>query len=430
MTRFDTTAHPVSAQPANPKSVRFETLDSWRGICALLVAMMHFPAAGPLSESPLVRNAYLFVDYFFVLSGFVIAHGYGRKLGGGLQYLRFVVLRLGRIYPLHVAVLAAFVAFEALRWAVPALRGDGAAPFSQGNTLPELARSLALLNGMGVESNLTWNGPSWSISAEVWTYLLFGLVVMALGRRHWLALVAAVLAGPAILYAWSPHFMDATWDFGFVRCVYGFSLGALLYRMAGPGLAAARAGAGGSRLVWTVAELIAIATVAGFVAVAGHGGVGIAAPFVFAWALVIFAREGGLASRMLKSRAFLWLGALSYGIYMVHIFVQSRMINAATLAEKLTGLDLVGDFAIRGERFYGFGMDGEAFGTLMMGLMIVLVLATALVAHFLVEKPFQRLSRRIADRLPGPRGHSEPASAPVASHWVLAPAPGRLRAGG
>ena len=55
MTRFDTTAHPVSAQPANPKSVRFETLDSWRGICALLVAMMHFPAAVPNSWRKALR---------------------------------------------------------------------------------------------------------------------------------------------------------------------------------------------------------------------------------------------------------------------------------------------------------------------------------------------------------------------------------------
>ena len=46
MTRFDTTAHPVSAQPANPKSVRFETLDSWRGICALLEELAPQKPAG------------------------------------------------------------------------------------------------------------------------------------------------------------------------------------------------------------------------------------------------------------------------------------------------------------------------------------------------------------------------------------------------
>ena len=95
---------------------------------------------------------YLFVDYFFVLSGFVIAHRYRSSISSRAAYLRFAIVRLGRVYPLHVAVLAvfgAFVAFELLRLTVPALRGDGAVPFSDGNTIGELINSLLLLNGAG-----------------------------------------------------------------------------------------------------------------------------------------------------------------------------------------------------------------------------------------------------------------------------------------
>ena len=46
-----------------------------------------------------------------------------------------------------------------------------------------------------------------------------------------------------------------------------------------------------------------------------------------------------------------------------------------------------------------FGMQGAFFGTLMMGVMIVAVVAAALVGHLVVEKPFQRLSRKLADRI-------------------------------
>jgi peptidoglycan/LPS O-acetylase OafA/YrhL len=399
MNQNDTVARIRATHRSAAKAkIRLETLDSWRGICALLVAVMHFPASGPVAESLVVRNAYLFVDYFFVLSGFVIAYGYGARLVNGVNYLRFVILRIGRIYPLHVAVLALFVAFEALRWAVPALAGNGAAPFTDGNSPIELMTSLALLNGMGVDSRLTWNGPSWSISAEFWTYILFGGLVVLLGRRSWIALLVAVVTAPSVLYLFSPDYMDATWDLGFVRCVYGFSLGALIYFLAGDRLLSAKARQAAEPTARaSVLELAAIVLVGLFVALAGDNAASIAAPFVFALSLYVFVLEGGVFSLMLRTRLFQWLGVLSYGIYMVHIFVQARMINLASVLEKIVGVELIGAFQINGQDFYGFGLNGPVFGTLMVAAMIVAVVAVALIAHLLIEKPFQRLSRKFAD---------------------------------
>jgi peptidoglycan/LPS O-acetylase OafA/YrhL len=394
----------TSGGAQNPSRVRFAVLDSWRGICALLVAIMHFPASGPLSESLIIRNAYLFVDYFFVLSGFVIAHRYRSSISSRAAYLRFAIVRLGRVYPLHLAVLAVFVAFELLRLTVPALRGDGAAPFSDGNTIGELINSLLLLNGAGMDVRLTWNSPSWSISAEVWTYLLFGLAVLTLGRRHWIVFIPVIAAGMAVIYAWSPDHMDTTWHLGLVRCLYGFSLGALLYHFFGPVLVAHHLNASSPRVtsLWaTGVELLTLAAILGFVALAGKGAVNILAPFVFALAICVFSYEGGALSRLLNRRIFLWLGTLSYGIYMVHIFVQARMINAASLVEKLTGQAFVGPFSIGQEAFFGFGIRGAAFGVVMTTVMVALVVVTALVAHFLIEKPGIRLSKAIADRVGG-----------------------------
>ena len=420
MTQIEPAARTGSKQAVSGSATRFETLDSWRGICALLVAMMHFPVSGMFGESLVVRNAFLFVDYFFVLSGFVIAHGYSDRVREGVDLARFLVVRFGRIYPLHIAVLGLFVAFEALRWGVPLLRGDGAAPFTDGNSVTELLTSMALLNGLGIETQLTWNGPSWSISAEMWTYVLFGLALLALGRRLWIVLVPAIVAGPVILYLYSPHLMDATYDYGFVRCIYGFSLGALLHRLTISDLlrrrAAAVAAPGMSRLGWTIAEIAAVVAIMAFVAVLARGPWGLAAPVLFAAALWLFANERGLVSAALKRPAFLWLGALSYGIYMVHIFVQGRMINAATLAEKVTGLDLVGPFAIRGQDFYGFGVAGDMVAALAMAAMIAAVIAVALAAHFAIERPFQRLSRRLAARL----GTQRAATPVSARRWALA----------
>lgn len=387
--------------------MRFDTLDAWRGICALLVAIMHFPAAGPISESRFIHGAFLFVDYFFVLSGFVIAHGYGKRLGDGSGFARFATLRFFRIYPLHLAVLGLFVAFEAIRWAVPALQGTGEAPFTGANDMQALLSNVALLNGVGVEDALTWNGPSWSISAEFWTYLIFGVAVMLFAGRAWMALAPFILAGPLVLYLFSPDYMDATWDLGLLRCLYGFALGALLYWSSRRWLAVATARPPRTAL-WTAAEVGAIVGVVAFVRYAAGNEVGLLAPLLFAIVILVFARGGGLVSSLLRTRAFLFLGTLSYGIYMVHIFVQGRMINAGTMIGRATGLDLVGPYESNGHALHGFGLQGDLFGTLVLAIMVLLVILTAWLGNMLVERPFQRWSRRLVAReeAPAPRLNS------------------------
>lgn len=391
MSQFD----PAMRATAARAPARFEALDSWRGICALMVALMHFPAAGPIAESPLVRHAFLFVDYFFVLSGFVISHGYRNRLGNGRAFGAFLISRFGRIYPLHAVVLAIFVGWELLRLLVPLLRGAGPAPFTGPYSVDGLANALLLLNGLGFEPSLRWNSPSWSISSEFWTYVLFGLAVVTLLARYWLVLLPAVILGPFALLAWSPDYMDTTVQFGFIRCLYGFSLGALAYLAAGIVFPAERP-AKASPAFWTGLEIGTLAVILAFVALAGKTAVGLAAPWIFAAAVLVFSREGGAVSRLLRLRPLLWLGTLSYAVYMVHIFVQSRMINLGTIAGKLANLPIVGDFTLQGEKFYGFGLQGPVWGTLYTVVMVAAVIAFASMLHMLVERPFIRMSRRAA----------------------------------
>src|SRR5690348_13363894 len=101
-------AKPASTGAAAGASERFRALDAWRGICALLVAAFHFPSPGAIHTSQVVQHAYRFVDFFFVLSGFVIAHAYRRSLENG-ELLPFMVRRIGRLWPLHAATLAALI---------------------------------------------------------------------------------------------------------------------------------------------------------------------------------------------------------------------------------------------------------------------------------------------------------------------------------
>lgn len=389
------------AQAAESSVSRFAVLDSWRGLCALFVALMHFPASGWITDNAFVGHSWLFVDFFFVLSGFVIAHGYGERIAKGIDFARFTIARLGRIYPLHVAILALLAFFEALRWANPLLIGDGPGPFSGETSWTVLISHIFFLNGTGLEDRPTWNAVSWSISAEFWAYIVFGASTLLLGRRYWLFLIPIVIAAPAVIYAFAPNLMDSTHDFGLVRCLYGFSTGALLYRFFSRSIFETRNELGRNREheptgVWTVAELLTLAAVATFLTIDARGPAGIAVPFGFAFAIYVFTHEAGLISRALRWKPFLFLGSLSYAIYMIHVVVQSGMINIATLLEQIYGFNIVGDFTLRGVQVYGFGVLGTAYGTASIALMLLLVLGAAWLLHIAVERPAMAYARSLA----------------------------------
>ena len=392
---------PAATRAGTKAGERFLVLDSWRGVCALLVALFHFPTSSMISQSTFVGGSYLFVDFFFVLSGFVIASSYADRLNEPDEVARFALVRFGRVYPLHLVMLLAFAAFEMLRLLLPQLHGTGAAPFTGGFDVKSLVTNLFLLQGMGLEDHLSWNAPSWSISAEFFTYLMFAGVVFVAGRRAWIWFVAAALTAPLFLLAFSNRHMDVSFDFGFIRCLYGFSLGALLAWFQHDSIAEARQSlAGGrARMAWTLAEVMMIAVIGLFVSLAGSNDAGIAAPFVFALALFLFAHEGGLVSALLRSRPMLALGAFSYSIYMVHIFVQARMINVAGLVERKLGLGLVGDITVRGEAATGFGAASPWFGFAAILAMLVAVVVASWVSWRFVEMPALAWFRRLAKRI-------------------------------
>ena len=87
---------------------RFILLDGIRGVAALFIVHRHAEALFGKSTA----SSYLAVDLFFALSGFVLAHAYGRKLGEGVITPGFFMkARFARLYPLYVLALALMVAY-------------------------------------------------------------------------------------------------------------------------------------------------------------------------------------------------------------------------------------------------------------------------------------------------------------------------------
>ena len=352
---------------------RFEALDSWRGIAACLVALHHLGLAvnSHLNGFALVPNSYLFVDFFFVLSGFVIAANYETRLAEGYGVWRFALLRFGRLYPLHLAVLLALILLR-LAHAASGL-GEGA-PFPAPRwSADTIVANLLLVQSLHLYDFTTWNGPSWSISAEFYTYLLFAAAVTLYRRPLVLLLLAVVMASAAALWLLVGG-IGTTSDWGLIRCILSFAVGGLIWHA--------------HRAAWlrsgTGLELASVVLIVAFVCYAGNGRLSLAAPVVFGLAVLAFAAEAGAVSQWLRAPRLLWLGERSYSIYMVHFLVAWLLADCLKLL-RLARVDLIS------------GFEHPRWQNDLLALVyIVLVLGAATLTYRTIEVPSRAWFRRLA----------------------------------
>ena len=390
----------MTLEAAKPKH-RYVALDSLRGVCACMVVLLHARTQGHLSELSLIRHGFLFVDFFFVLSGFVIGSSYGDRLREGFSVGRFMWLRFWRVYPLRFVMLVVFLIFE-IAFAMLAPNAGGRAPFTEGYSPLVWVQSAFLIQIFVGPDGTPWNGPSWSIAAEIWTYLIFALVLRYLPRLLLVPIcVGLVIAALLIIPTLTDRYMLVFHEGALLRCLYGFSLGVLgWYFMP----LWERISLGGKAIA-TLIEIAVVLGVAVLVAAAGSGPLSMAAPLMFFIAVMVFARQGGAVSTLLLKAPFVLLGTLSYSIYMIHVFMVYRLVNFLTLVENKTGWDVAATTA-DGKNAIG----GSAwFGDFVSVSFLLLVVACAYVSYRLIEEPGQRFGRNWGKREP-----REPAVAPGA----------------
>src|SRR5258706_1571653 len=322
---------------------RFVALDSWRGIAACLVALFHLEAYSHLVYShlhgvPFLRTSWLFVDFFFVLSGFVIAANYQQRLADGFGVGRFLLLRLGRLYPLHLTMLAVAVGVKLLLILVPGLASvtqAAPAPFSTPQETPDtILANLLLIHSLHLYDFFTWNAQSWSISTEFYTYVVFAACWVGLRKHGWIALLVAMVGGPVLIVTLSAHNMSTEYDWGMIRCVYGFAAGVVSWNVYRRWNGKLRTWLSG-----TVPEWCAIGLIFTFVSAAGTTLLSVAAPYVFGLAVVAFSFLGGTASTILRLRPLGFLGTISYSIFITHFFIGRRFFDAGSAGEKLWDAD-------------------------------------------------------------------------------------------
>ncbi|MGY3079930.1 peptidoglycan/LPS O-acetylase OafA/YrhL [Bradyrhizobium sp. LM6.10] len=212
---------------------RFVVLDFYRFVAALGVFVFHLKTLDS-GIAPAWNGSYgLFVDMFFILSGFVISYSYPSDARGLKAYSRFMIRRIARIYPLHFLTLLVFVL----------LIGFGLDRSARSTPL-DFLYNLVLLQAWGVTDHLSFNSPSWSISAEFFCYLVFPLLMLLARKVHPLVLAAIVAAlylilahGHLPIWQERSQMYGANYDYGMLRALPSFLNGillAILFRLSHP----------------------------------------------------------------------------------------------------------------------------------------------------------------------------------------------------
>lgn len=292
------------------KRDRFEALDGLRGVGAIVVAIGH---AGLRLPGMSDRWAgYLAVDFFLVLSGFVLAHGYlyGERRVSAREFL---TQRVARMVPLHLFTLITFV--------LAYVYATGGLPHYPDGTLFTFVQNLTITHNIGLNpSGTTYNFPSWFVSVEFWVNVIFILFITRSTKSS--VLFSIALLGSLLIYGQTGHLATHAKNYfgfvnsGMVRGVVSFFLGILSYRMFLATRGDARVRRWGTGL-----ELLSLATVL-VLGVAREGktsGSDLYCPFLFTVVVALFALEGGWLSGHVKRLRP--LGKVSYSIYLNQITV-------------------------------------------------------------------------------------------------------------
>ena len=293
------------------KKIRF--LESLRGISALVVLLFHLKETSDslIIQNFLILNGEIFVDFFFVLSGLVIAYNYSNRIHTFMDLLKFKFKRLLRLYPLHILTLLIFILIEVAKYFLTTQMNifSNSEPFSI-NNINTFFHNIFLTHAF-LPLN-SFNIPSWSISVEFYTYFLFSVIIFLIKNKNICFYIFVGLSIFSFLYIIydSGTITSMENEDGFIRCCFSFFLGATIFNL--KDLIKIK-----SKLINFIILVLLILLIISFLI--GNNFIGI---LIFSVIILIsINEEDSLFVKILNFRPLIYLGSISYGIYMFHFFV-------------------------------------------------------------------------------------------------------------
>lgn len=311
-------------------------------------------------------RGYLGVDGFFILSGFILAYNYAN--GRPLEYRAFIGARIARIYPVHLATLLGAIGLVFLKQFIFHKHVIGTGQ----NTYPALAANFVLLNAWSFKFVTGWNDVAWSVSAEWFAYVFFPLfVALAPARNRLFATVLLLVpAGALAVLEWRSS-AALSLPGGLARLIPEFYAGVLLFRLRSSSGFASLPRVLGLAAIGVIA--LGIALQRDTLTVVGLG------TLIFA-----LSSDADLIAPLLALRPIVYLGEISYCLYMVQRFPMEGLSLARKASAALAGSPLV-----------------------QLIVLLVTLLVMSHWTHRLVELPGRKWLRRV---LTARRGQSRTAA--------------------
>ncbi len=322
------------AEVVGPEAGEITAHTALRGLAALMVILYHCALASPeVALGPLtalVRRGYLFVDIFFLLSGFILMRRYGDSLARPSRDVlrQFWQRRFLRIYPPYIVWLALAI----LVWFLIDSRGDGPR-YAMGEHLTAILLHITMLQSLlGLE--IQYNVPLWSIAVEMAAYLVLPLFAMAVVRmgRMGTGILVAILLVAVWLFIQRHGTLDVINGPGaLARCLMGFCLGALaslLARELPPGLAR-----------WSRAMSLFLLTLTLAAFAVGQVFVGYCAALG-----MVMVSSLPTPSPWTRTWLPMLLGRVSFSLYLAHVPVLSVMIMVLAKLESVSGFPLYSNY--------------------------------------------------------------------------------------
>jgi peptidoglycan/LPS O-acetylase OafA/YrhL len=350
---------------AQPDNGEIASLTSIRGVAAIWVVLFHLHSTtilfGLLPElsflSPLTGVGYFAVPFFFVLSGYVLGLRYLTKFHSPTlkSCMRFWWLRLGRVYPIHLLTLLISLAIVGRRgW-----------PTNGEYTLESFISNFFLTHAWHYNFYHTWNYPSWSVSSEWFVYLFFPFLAMLLARlsrRSAAVLVAVACFLSVVVYVFEQDLVFKGLAFVLPTFIGGTGLAIIC---------PPNTNWFGRRLTGVSVILMIFLPFA-----IQQRSIQIIIYIVLFFLLVAaLGANGNRLTGLWRSRPLVWLGEISYSLYMTHVIVMTVMTRFIPL-HALNSLP-----------------TGVRFLAVLAFLLVILVVAAG--AHYVVEQPARNWSRQI-----------------------------------
>ncbi|MEC9432951.1 MAG: acyltransferase [Pseudomonadota bacterium] len=338
---------------------------SLRGVAAYGVLLFHSWTAvfGREAAGGFLAHGWIFVDLFFMLSGFILFSRYAAWFRSGMRARagRFLRLRFLRIYPNFLVWFLAALAFNLAWHAGGPDRPDAVAVGVSVVLHLVMAQSI-------LPSPILWNTPLWSLSVEMALYFAFPAIAFLsarFGGRFWaLALPCAALI-PAALIA--TEGTADVWRGGgsVLRGLSGFVIGCALAQ-------------GQARIDAMPERLLSLAQAGALIAAAAavHLGAEPIALASFAALVLLTGRNRGAATRWFGWGPLRWLGRISFSFYACHMLCMDVIENVWSAIDP------------------GAGAPDAATFLTHAALSTAASLAVGAAGYALVERPAHRWARR------------------------------------